>query len=85
MLSQAYTWHAIMGQVDLMSGRGGVDRGRPLSVATATAGFPRGTDEGSNQLHEQTKRQLKWQQPDSGFCMSKKSVLTSFSFVYNTD
>lgn len=41
MLSQAYTWHAIIGQVDLMSGRGGVDRGRPLSVATATAGFPR--------------------------------------------
>lgn len=31
-----------MGQVDLMLGRGGVDRGRPLSVAIATAGFPGG-------------------------------------------
>lgn len=52
------TWHAIMGQADLMLGRGGVDRGRPLSVSIATAGFPRGTGDGGNQLREKLKESL---------------------------
>lgn len=39
-----------------MLGRGSVDRARPLSVAMITAGFPRGTAEGTNQLRK--KRQL---------------------------
>lgn len=52
MLSRVDTWHAIIGQVDLMLGRGSVDRARPLSVAIITAGFPRGTAEGNNQLRK---------------------------------
>ncbi len=71
-----------MGQADLMLGRGGVDRGRPLSVLTATAGFPRGTDEGSNQLRE--KNSL-IDSSRTGDFAGQKSGLTNFLFLYNTD
>ncbi len=81
-----------MGQADLMLGRGGVDRGRPLLVLTATAGFPRGTDEGSNQLREPPpppppppKKNSLNDSSRTGDFAGQKSGLTSFLFLYNTD